>query len=307
MPSSALRAMEGALALKLAHAQGVAKNLLLEEVALRGDDWKGPLNHLQGEQIVVKMREELEMLREENSRLRVNLMEATKELQGRGNGRSKMSDGSALIFSFLQKDVAAAKARILLLQSEAASACAQARTSAEKAEEEKEALRKEIVSLHVRLEAFRAEVYVRESSRSDALTTQHTHTNASLADDLVDSRVNQIISDDIRGVRAAASVHNASLVKQGREGGERMGVEHVVSAAGNVLGGVLEEFNTQLARNYGQVREALQKAAEQENSIGDSVLRHVKHLGALIASFDAQLTYLQVCKGLSALLFVFVC
>jgi hypothetical protein len=291
MPSSALRAMEGALALKLAHAQGVAKNLLLEEVALRGDDWKGTPNHLQGEQIVVKMREELEMLREDNSRLRVNLMEATQELQGRGNGRSKKSDGSALIISFLQKDFAAAKARILLLQTEAASASAQARTSAEKAEEEKEALRKEIVCLHVRLEAFRAEVDVRESGRSDALTAQHTHTNASLAEDLVDSRD---ISDHIRGVRAAASVHNASFVKQGREGGERIEVEHVVSAAGNVLGVVLEEFNTQLARNYGQVREALQKAAEQENSIGDSVLRQVKHLGALIASFDAQLTYLQV-------------
>jgi len=285
--------MEGALALKLAHAQGVAKNLLLEEVALRGDDWKGPPNHLQGEQIVVKMREELEMLREENSRLRVNLMEATKEMQGRGNGRSKKSDGSALIISFLQKDFAAAKARILLLQTEAASACAQARTSAEKAEEEKEALRKEIVSLHVRLEAFRAQVDVKESGRSDALTTQHTHTNASLADDLVDSRD---ISHHIRGGRAAASVHNASLVTQGREGGERVGVtvEHVVSAAGNVLGVVLEEFNTQLARNYGQVREALQQAAEQESSIGDSVLRQVKHLGALISSFDAQLTYLQV-------------
>ena len=39
-----------------------------------------------------------------------------QELLGRGAGASKKGDGAAMVISFLQKDVAAAKARMLVLQ-----------------------------------------------------------------------------------------------------------------------------------------------------------------------------------------------
>ena len=279
MPFSAIEAIEAALALKLSHAQGAAK---LVEMQIRPGGFG-----LQAavEPRVDKMREDLEELRAENEQLRLNLMESTQGLMARGAGTSSKGNGPALVISFLQKDIAAAKAKILVLQTEAASSEVRAHQVAQKAEEEKEMLRREIVSLHARLEAFRATGT--QEGAGDASASGKAEETTDFSRVVPTSCEISLTGDtqNTRGISAAASVRYD----------HESGAEGAMAASQSMLSAVLKEFSSQLANNYSQVRSALHGAATEED--GAFVVDLVKRLLSLISSFDAQIQYLQTTEG----------
>lgn len=279
MPAKAIEAIEAALDLKLAHAQGAAK---LVEMQIRSDDtgFQAP-----PQPRVDKMREDLEQLRSENEQLRVNLMESTQGLLERGAGASSKGNGPAMVISFLQKDIAAAKAKILVLQTEAASSEQHARRVAEKAEEDKEFLRREISSLHARLQALHAAGTQEVAGDANALNKPEESTDFSR---VVPTSSDISLSGDTqntRGISAAASVRYD----------HESGTEGAVASSWSMLGAALREFSTQLSNNYSQVRSALPGVAQESD--GASVVDLVKRLLSLISSFDAQISYLQTTEG----------
>ncbi len=121
---------------------------------------------------------------------------------------------------------------------EASAATEQARQFAEKAEEEKDALRKEIVSLHARLDSRRSPD---GSSRDESLANVGGD-EGSLEEEGGTSFVEDTLH--LKGVRAASSARHHGHVSQ-------------QDVNRDMLSAVLSDFNTQLANNYAQVRTVL--------------------------------------------------
>ena len=280
MPAKAVEAIEAALALKLAHAQSAAK---LVEMQIRSN---GSGMRTSAEPSADKMQKDLEQLRAENEQLRLNLMESTQGLLARGSGAPAKGNGPAMVISFLQKDIAAAKAKILVLQTEAASSEVHARRVAEKAEEDKEFLRREISSLHARLEALHSAGT--HEAVDDASATDKLEESADFSRVVPASSDISLSGDtqNTRGISAAASVRFD----------HESGSESAVASSWSMLGAALREFSAQLANNYSQVRSALHGVAQEHNN-GPSVVDLVKRLLSLISSFDAQISYLQTTEG----------
>ena len=128
------------------------------------------------------------------------------------------------------------------MYTEASAATEQARQFAEKAEEEKDALRKEIVSLHARLDSRRPPD---DSSSSDRIAEgggQGSHEEAGGT---------WCAEEEDTGVRSASS--DEDLARTARQRGHVS--QHDVHR--DLLSAVLADFNKQLAHNYAQVRTVL--------------------------------------------------
>jgi hypothetical protein len=125
---------------------------------------------------------------------------------------------------------------------EASAATEQARQFAEKAEEEKDALRKEIVSLHARLDSRRPPD---DSSSSDRIAEgggQGSHEEAGGT---------SCAEEEDTGVRAASSDEDLARTARQRGHVSQQDVHR------DLLSAVLADFNKQLAHNYAQVRTVL--------------------------------------------------
>ena len=126
-----------------------------------------------------------------------------------------------------------------LRSAEAAAATEQARLASEKAEEEKDALRKEIVALHARLGSRRSRDGEEEGGNS--LTEEPTGRH-------------------LQGVRFASSMRQENDASQQDRKSE-------------MLSELLSDFNTQLANNYAQVRTALHQVPPAYTHAQHEVLR----------------------------------
>ena len=312
MAESMRDGIEAALSLKLAHAQGVAK--IVELQGLLDAPFNGGLEmdaqNVRPDSLepVHKMREELRRLRSEHESLRVQLLSATQKLlrsstakkSGTADEGAGADTGASMVITFLQQDLAAAKAQMLALQADAASAMEHARRVKLEADSDREQLRKENISLHAQLvtlrEAFDASEVGRlqearrqdlsDSARRPDMIAEHDRPAAPTPKKALHIRAEtEEIAASVRGV-AIAAAHADRLLGEAGE-------TEAVDVVGNMLSDVLSEFNSQLACNYSEIRTALHADGQEA-----SAMALVQQLVSLVSVLLSSDSFFLVCISL---------